>query len=431
MTASPMLAAYRVATALVGGFAPAWLAARTRNGKEDPTRLQERFGRYSRPRPGGAVLWLHAASVGESAVAMTLVEALAARDHALSFVLTTGTRTSADVVARRELARLTHVYAPLDRIDCVRRFLDHWRPDAGVFVESEVWPNLLLEARTRALPLALVNARMSPATLRRWTSWRTAARTLFGIFAFVSAADSRSVSALAELRGKPVDVSGSLKLAAPSLPVDQQARAMLEAEIGARPVWLAASTHAGEDEIALEAHELLRRERPDALLIIAPRHPDRGAAIAARARGAPRRSEGAKIGAAPVYVADTLGELGLLYEIAPVALVAGSLLPHLKGHNPVEPANHGAAILSGPYVESFDDLFEALLSADGARVVRNVEDIAAEVAALWSDESKRMRLVTSARTITERGAEAFAKTVEGLLSLRAANAKGDAADAPA
>ena len=141
MSFSPVLLLYRGASTLVGAFAGAWLGQRARNGKEDPARLGERFARYTRARPPGALIWLHAASVGESGVALGLIQALSARDPALSFLLSTGTRTSADLVARRALPRTTHIYAPLDRSDAVYRFLDHWQPDLGVFVESELWPN--------------------------------------------------------------------------------------------------------------------------------------------------------------------------------------------------------------------------------------------------------------------------------------------------
>ncbi|HRP11169.1 MAG TPA: glycosyltransferase N-terminal domain-containing protein, partial [Terricaulis sp.] len=287
MSFSPALAFYRGATATLGAFAPFWLSARARAGKEDSARLGERFGRYTQARPDGPLVWFHAASVGESGVALALIEAMAARNSALSFLVSTGTRTSAELVARRKLARVQHVYAPLDRGDCVKRFIAHWRPLLGVFVESEIWPNLILEAARADVRLALVNARMSPKTIARWLGWREAGRRLALAFNWISAADARTGEALSALRGSAVAVLGNLKLAAPAPAVDAPARAALAGEIGARPVWLAASTHEGEDKIALAAHALLRKAHPEALLILAPRHPDRGAAIAALAGGAP------------------------------------------------------------------------------------------------------------------------------------------------
>lgn len=419
MSFSPVLALYRSAVSAAGVFAGAWLSARARRGKEDPARLGERVGRYVQPRPAGKLLWLHAASVGESGVALTLIDALAARDPALSFLVSTGTRTSAELVARRAPPRTTHIYAPLDRPDAVQRFFDHWRPDGGVFVESELWPNLILEAESRHVPLALANARMSPRTLRRWMRWRAAARRILKAFRWIAAADARTATTLTELRGSLAPNLGNLKLAAPAPTSDAAAKAALIAELGGRPLWLAASTHPGEDEIVLKAHEMLRATDANALLIIVPRHPERGAAIAALAGGAPRRSCGGAIGAASVYVADTLGELGLFYDVAPVALVAGSLLAHLKGHNPIEPAKRGAAILTGPHVESFEDVFAALKAADAVVEVAGAEALARAVARLWRDEPARAQLAANARRVAALGAESFDQTVAALAALTA------------
>ncbi len=417
MSFSPALITYRLATPLLAPLAGVWLDARAKRGKEDRARLGERFGRYASGRPAGRLVWLHAASVGESNVAMALIEALAAHDPSLSFLVSTGTRTSADLVARRGLQRVLHVYAPLDTGGAVRRFLAHWRPDLGVFVESELWPNLILAAQKRGIPLALVNARMSPKSLRRWQSWNAAGARLLRAFAFAAAADARTGDALSRVRGEPVPALGNLKLAAPVPPIHRSAREALRADIGARPLWLAASTHAGEDEVALAAHAQLRMEHPDALLIIAPRHPERGEAIAALAGGAPRRARFEPIGNAPVYVADTLGELGLFYDVAPVALVGGSLFPALKGHNPIEPAKAGAAVLTGPHFESFQDVFDALIEVGGATIVGDALQIADAVKTLWRDQHARMVQTAAARRVVDVGAEAMQATIERLLAL--------------
>lgn len=417
MSFSPVLTLYRGASSVAGAFAGSWLAARVRKGKEDPARLDERFGRYATPRADGPLVWLHGASIGESGVALALVEALADQAPQLSFLITTGTRTSAELVTRRALPRLVHAYAPLDRGDCVQRFLRHWRPDVGVFVESELWPNLILGAKQAGVRLALANARMSPKTLGRWTRWRAAGGELMRAFDWGAAADARTAGTLTALRGAPVPALGNLKLAAPAPRVDAGVRTALAADIGARPFWLAASTHWNEDEIVLEAHAALRTQWPDALLIIVPRHPERGNRIAEIAGGAPRRAQFEPIGAAPVYVADTLGELGAFYDLAPVALVAGSLLEELKGHNPIEPAKLGAAILSGPNVESFEDLFGDLFAAGGARKVESPAQIADAVALLWRDEAARTAQLAAAEAVVARGAQALDETVTAILTL--------------
>lgn len=408
---SPILALYSVSAAIAGAFAGFWLRERARRGKEDRDRLPERFGRFTQQRPTGTLIWLHGASVGESGVALQIAEAMGASDPSLSFLISTGTRTSAELVARRAPPRTTHVYAPIDRVDAVRRFLAHWRPDLGVFVESELWPHLILESERAGVKLALVNARMSPKSIGRWSRWPAAAQRLNGAFTIMLAADARTADALSQLRGLPTPALGNLKLAADPSRIDGAARTALEAEIGVRPVWLAASTHDGEDEIVLKAHDILRAAFPNALLIIAPRHPERGGRIAALAGDAPRRSLNQSVGNARVYVADTLGELGMLYALSPAAFIAGSLLPRLKGHNPAEPAKLGAAIVTGPYVESFQDLFDALFAADAAIEAPDAEAIAAAIAALWRDGEMRARRAKAAAGIIERGAHALEATL--------------------
>ncbi|MGE0596022.1 MAG: 3-deoxy-D-manno-octulosonic acid transferase [Hyphomonadaceae bacterium] len=419
---SPLLGLYRLIAAALGPFAALYLRARARDGKEDPARLQERFGHGGEARPDGALVWLHGASVGESGVALQIAEAMGARDPALSFLITTGTLTSAQRVARRPPPRTRHAFAPIDRVDAVRRFLSHWRPNLGVFVESEIWPNLILESQAAGVPLALVNARMSPRSLGRWARWPNAARRLNSAFTIALAADKRTADALGRLRGESGLAIGNLKLAVEPPRVDVAQRAALEAEIRTRPVWLAASTHEGEEEIALAAHAALRAARPDALLIIAPRHPDRGARIAELAGGAPRRAHGDAIDSAPVYVADTIGELGLFYAIAPVALIAGSLKSELKGHNPAEAAHMGCAIVTGPHVESFDDLYAALFAADAALRVRDAGELAAAIAACWSGDIARRRQIAAASQVVEGGAGALEETVRRLTALLPAKA---------
>lgn len=414
MSFSPALMLYDAATRVVGPFAGLWLDQRARNGKEDAARLGERYGRYTRTRPSGKLVWLHAASVGESGVALALIEALRAREDTLSFLLSTGTRTSADLVAQRAPTRTTHVYAPIDRRDAVRRFLTHWRPDLAVFVESELWPNLILETEQAGVPLVLANARMSPRSLRRWETWRAAGEKLTRAFTWISAADQRTAQTLTRLRGGEVKALGNLKLAIAPPRVDAAARGALANETKGRRVWLAASTHPGEDEIVLAAHALLRAQSPEALLIVAPRHPERGAAVAALAGGAPRRSRFEPIGQAPVYVADTLGELGLFYDLSPAALVSGSLLPDLKGHNPVEPAKLGCAIITGPFVESFQDTFDALAAVGGAVIAPDAQSLAAAVSRLWRDAAARDAQVEAARSVINQGAAAMEVTVAQL-----------------
>ncbi|MET0182491.1 MAG: 3-deoxy-D-manno-octulosonic acid transferase [Caulobacterales bacterium] len=414
------LSLYRAGMTALSPLAPLWLGYRARSGKEDGARLAERFGRGGGERPTGPLVWLHGASVGEMGVILQLQEALAARVPALNFLVTTGTRTSAELFQKRAPVRTHHAYAPLDTPGAVKRFFDRWRPDLGVMAESELWPNLILEASARRVPLALINARMSPKTLSGWARQKETAHCLLNAFALILAADARTADALIALTGKDVRMLGNLKLAAAAPRVDAQSLAALTREIGARPVWLAASTHEGEEEILLDAHWRLLAERADALLVIAPRHPERGAKISALANNAPRRSKGDAIGGGSVYIADTMGELGALYAAAPVSFIGGSLTPDLKGHNPIEPAKIGSAILTGPFVESFQDSYDLLQDHGGARTVSNAAEIAAAVAHLWSDQAARDTLTRSATRAAEGGGAALEETCDALVALMSA-----------
>lgn len=409
---------YRAAMTMLGPMVGLALARRAAKGKEDPDRLGERYGHASAPRPDGRLVWLHGASVGESRVVLVLHQALSRARPDLSFLITSGTRTSAAVIAARAPARALHQFVPVDRADAVKRFLAHWRPDLGVFAESEVWPNLILAAKARAIPLALVNARMSPNSLANWARHKTSARTLFSAFDAVFAADARTAAGLGAILGTAPPSPGNLKLAAPAPTIDPAAAAKLGLAIGDRPVWCAASTHPGEDELVLAAHATLRARQPGALLLLAPRHPERGAAIAALCQSAPQRSSGALPAPDhPVYVFDTMGELDLCYAQSPVALVCGSLLPTLRGHNPIEPAQAGSAILSGPHVDSFADIYKSFEALGAVRWTDNPKQIADAVSGLWADPAQHAAMTTAARTAVEAGQPALEVTVARLLEL--------------
>lgn len=407
---------YRTATGALAPLTGPLLDWRARRGKEDPARLAERFGRTAAPRPRGLLVWLHGASVGETRVLMQVREALAARRNDLSFLFTSGTRTSASLLAKPP-PEARHQYAPLDRVSVARRFIAHWRPDLAVFAESDLWPNLIEETARSGAKLALVNARLSPRSLASWGRTPETARHLFQRFSAILAADARTADGIGAIVGRAISSPGNLKLAAAPPSVDDAALETLTRQIGARPVWLAASTHAGEDEIVLDAHRRIRETFPDALLVIAPRHPERGDAIAALAGGAPQRARGASPAGADVFIADTIGELGLFYALAPVSLVAGSLLPTLKGHNPVEPAKLGSAVLTGPFVESFADTFAELRDAKGAVTVRDADAIADIVIHLWTNETERAALVTAALEATSAGGASLDQTINALEAL--------------
>ncbi|MGA0603754.1 3-deoxy-D-manno-octulosonic acid transferase [Caulobacter sp. KR2-114] len=391
------LALYRAATTLAAPAAGLLLRARVRRGKEDPARLGERLGRPGLDRPPGPLAWIHAVSVGEAISALALVDGLRARRADISLLVTTGTRTAGEVVAARLPPGAMHQYAPMDTPGAVRRFLAHWRPELGLFVESELWPNLILGARQAGVRLALVSARVSEASAARWRKAPAAARRLLGAFDLVLAQDEATAARLAAI-GRPVDGRLNLKDAGEPLPADDAALAALRAATAGRFVLLAASTHAGEEAIVADAVDRLPAPRP--LLIIVPRHPARADAIAAALapRRIARRSHGQTPGAeTDVYLADTLGELGLFYRLADLAVVGGSLVPGVGGHNPLEPARLGLAIVSGPHIGNFQALYDGLAAAGGVAITgETAGEPGRTLAALVGDETARRALAAEA-----------------------------------
>ncbi|CAN7206719.1 3-deoxy-D-manno-octulosonic acid transferase [Phenylobacterium sp. LjRoot219] len=372
------LALYGAATGLLEPFAPRLLAKRARAGKEAPERIAERLGRSARPRPAGRLVWLHGVSVGESLSLLPLVEALMARG--LSVLVTSGTVTSAEILARRLPPGAIHQFAPVDAPGAVRRFLDHWRPDAGLLVESELWPNLILAARARGVRLGLISARITAASAAGWARAPRSARALLGGFDLILPQDEASAERLRRLGAQP-GPHLNLKRAGAPPPVDPAELERLTGLLAGRPVVLAASTHPGEEPLIAEA---FRAAHSDALLIVAPRHPERGAeaadALAAQGLAAARRSQGAALAPeAQAYVADTLGEMGLFLRLADVVVMGGSFVAGIGGHNPLEAARLGAAIVTGPHVANAEALYAEMAAeaavipaADAAALARHI-----------------------------------------------------------
>lgn len=411
MTGRPFsLRAYGAVTGSLRPVADAILARRLKAGKEDPERIEERRGVAGAPRPEGRLLWLHGASVGESLSILPLIGALSARMPSLSFLVTTGTRTSAQLMADRLPAAAIHQYAPIDQPAYVERFLDHWRPDAGLFVESELWPSLIGAAQARGVPLGLVNGRMSPRSADGWRRRPKAARALLDAFSVILAQDGANQDRFSALAGRPARLTGNLKHAAPPLPVDASALHRLAEAVAGRPVWLASSTHEGEEEDVVAAHRQVAAALPGLLTMIAPRHPERGDAVEAIIRGAglsvARRSKGDLPGSDDeVYLADTLGELGLFYRLSDVSFIGGSL-SETGGHNPLEPARLGCAIVTGPHLFNFEEIYAGMRRAGGSALVRNGRDLAASLLRLLSDPMTREGMAESAQAWSEEAAAA-------------------------
>lgn len=398
---------YRAASALSAPALSVYLRRRVTHGKEDPARFAERRGRASRVRPTGPLVWIHAASNGEAMSALPLIDRLGKRDPLSTVLLTTGTVTSAQLMANRLPAHAIHQYVPVDRIGWVRRFLDHWQPDAGVWLESELWPNLLWEMRDAGRPTMLINGRVSERSYRRWRRTPGLARNLLGGFALCLAQTDQEAARLRGLGAADADCVGNLKFSAPPLPVDADLLAALRHAVGERPHWLAASTHSGEEDLIADVHARLAPRRDGLLTVIVPRHPSRGSVIAESLRGqglrVARRSETPVPPAdSDVYLADTLGELGLFYRFADIALIGGSLAGGIGGHNPVEAVQQNAIPLFGPDMSNFESVAGELLQAEGARRAGDATAIAEAVSTLLDDSDLRARMTEAGGTVATR-----------------------------
>jgi len=408
------LTAYRLFTHALTPLVPIALRQRALRGKEDRERMRERLGHAGRARPGGQLIWIHGASVGETLAILPLIDALL-EEADRSVLVTSGTVTSAKLMAERLPPRALHQFAPVDAPSVTARFLDHWRPDAALFVDSEIWPNILTGARMRSIPLALINGRISARSFAGWRRFRRSAARLFANYDVCLAQDAATAERLSALGARRVEVTGSLKADAAPLPADPtRLNALLEA-IGSRPVLLAVSTHPGEDETILPAHDALRRQHSDLLTIIAPRHPERGGEIMMLAgdRATRQRSKSELPDSnTAVYVADTLGELGLFYRLAPFAFIGGSLIPH-GGQNPLEPARLHCAVMTGPHTQNFTVAYDAILSAQGAGRVHSSGEIATLAGRLIDNPA-------NARAMGDAAADAAAKLGGAVEKTRAA-----------
>ena len=400
---------YRLASWALGPAAHLVLARRAARGKEDRARLGERWGRAGLARPDGKLIWLHAASVGESLSLLPIIESLLARLPAAEILVTTGTVTSARLLADRlPQPRARHQFLPLDHPAAVRRFLDHWRPDLALWVESEFWPNLLLETHRRGIPMALLNARMSAASFRGWQRAPGLIATLLGCFGLVLAQDDAQAARLTRLGARAADSVGDLKAASsvPSAPAAELVRH--RALLGSRPVWLAASTHEGEEAVVAAAHRQLAPRFPGLLTLLAPRHPARAAqiapALAASGLRVARRSAGDTLDdQVDLYLIDTLGELGLFYRLAPIVLVAGSLGASgtIGGHNPLEAAQLGCAVIFGPDTPNCAASAAALEAAGAARRLPGADALAEALGDLLADPAQVARMGAAGVAVAE------------------------------
>ncbi len=381
--------------ALISRLAEPWVAGRLRQraraGKEDLARLPERLGVPSKIRPQGHLIWLHGVSVGETLSLLPLVSALRTRHPHITLLVTSGTRTSANLLDQRLPEGVIHQYIPVDTPNAVQRFLDHWKPDLGIFAESELWPNLILTARSHGVRLALISARITQKSAEGWGHFPVTARALLEAFELILPQDKASAQRLTALGGHLGPTLNLKRIGAP-LSCDARAHEELVATIAGRRVILASNTHPGEEQIIGEAALGL-----DVLLIVAPRHPERGASAAEVLRELGyeviRRSEGELITHnVTAYVADTLGEMGLFYQLADLAIMGGSLVPGIGGHNPLEAARLGVPVVSGPEVFNAAELYEEMLDEVAAIIAQDGKDLARHLSGLVEHDAIRQQM---------------------------------------
>jgi 3-deoxy-D-manno-octulosonic-acid transferase len=419
VTVNVLAAGWTVATTLLAPALRLNLRRRAANGREIAARLPERRGIDPTPRPAGPLLWMHAASVGET---MSILPVLDALRHRAKVLLTTGTVTSQALLDQRIPEHglsgdVLHRFAPLDVPAWVARFLSHWRPDAACFVESELWPNQLAACQAMGIPLMLINARMSDRSFGLWQHVPGFARRVLGGFAHVQARGDQDAERLKALGAPHVESPGDLKFSAPPLPVDQPELDRLRDLLAGRPIWLAASTHPGEETLIAEAHRTLADRYPDLLTIIAPRHPDRGPALATELDALRRSAKQDPPADGGIWIADTMGELGLWYRLARIAFVGRSLLPPGGGQNPLEPARLGCTIAVGPHTGNFSDHVALLRQAGGLVEVADGAALVQFVSGMLDNPDQCRRLGQHAADSVRRHADLPARTADALLSL--------------
>lgn len=347
-----------------------YLHYRCKIGKEDPIRLKERMGFATLPRPVGKLICFHAASVGEVVSIFPVINAVQRLNPQQEILLTTGTLTSAQIVYNwlkeesKRSSKIRHQFIPLDSMGWVRRFLDYWHPDVIVLVESELWPNLILQSYKNGIVLALINARLSDKTVKAWRHFPKLAHDILSCFQQVFARSEKDRQNFLQFEIK-AECHGDLKQIAPELPVDLSALEHLRQVIQNRPIWLAASTHAEEEAVIVNVHKKLTQEWPNLWTIIVPRHPQRGDKIIKQLGFMPRRSLNQYPDHSGLWLCDTLGELGLFYRLADIVFMGNSLNVTSKGggHNPFEPARLHCALATGLRIENFVDAYQVLSNA--------------------------------------------------------------------
>ncbi len=396
------------------------LKQRLRNGKEDPQRWPERKGFYTLPRPQGQLIWFHAASVGESLCILPFVKLLQQEHPEYHIMVTTGTITSATLMERHLSGTAFHQFSPMDNPRWVKRFLKHWQPNIAIWVESELWPNLVRQTGRANIPMFLINARMSPKSYSKWKKAGFIAKRILSKFDIIMAQsdqDAQHYTSLLCDPNKKIMVTGNLKWDAEVVAYDEDALHKLQKAIGDRPYWLASSTHPPEDDYIVQTHKAIQQQYDDILTIILPRHPQRGSALVESVKpySACQRSEQQLPDAQTAfYIADTIGETSLFYALSPIVFMGGSLFPH-GGQNMLEPAKQNSALITGPYTHNFILIMETLQNSNAITIVKDAEALADTVCRYLNNNLQRKAAQAAAMNAAARLGGAVEKTYNHIL----------------
>lgn len=392
-----------------------YINKRKENGKEDVKRFNERIGRPALKRPEGKLVWLHGASVGESVSMLPLIQKIIETYPNIHVMVTTGTVTSADVMNKRLPERAFHQFIPIDNPIFTTRFVKYWHPDVVLWFESEFWPAILSSIRRKNIPLILINGRISNKTFKRWQQFDFLSKELLSCFTLCLGQSEEDAYRLRVLGAKDAICLGNLKYAGLPLPIDEEKRNELLTQINNRPLWLASSTHNDEEVKVTKIHQRLLAKFPDLLLIIAPRHPNRGQEITDELHKlnikTALRSANEKITTATnIYIADTIGEMGLWYDIANLVFIGGSLIPH-GGQNFIEPSRVRDAVIVGPYMHNFTDAMNRAKKADAIMQINDTVELEELVSQLLENKD----LLEAKRSLAYNWATSESKVLDGIM----------------
>ncbi|MCE3254531.1 MAG: waaA [Rickettsiaceae bacterium] len=414
-----MILLYQLLSILFSPLIDLYLAFRKFKNKEDRTRFDERLGKAKITRPEGFLIWVHSASVGESKSALTLINDIVKKRPDANILITSGTVTSATEIAKNLPERTIHQYIPVDRFFAVKNFLKHWQPNLAIFVESELWPNLVVQTKKSGCPLFLVNGRISDSSFGIWKIFHKIGFNLLENFSAILAQSRIDQQKFINLGAKNIHFVGNLKSAAPALKVNENELENLRQQIGSRKFWLASSTHKGEEEIIIRTHQKIKKYFPDLLTIIAPRHINRLEEIIKLIPQGLKfavRSKKEAIGNSEIYLADTMGELGTFYSLCKISLICGSLIDNIGGHNPFEAVQLGSVILSGRYVKNNKEAFDDLEKSGCCVMIKDEEDLAENLLKIMEDENCHLSLLQNVKSLQGNSSEVLDKILKIVLN---------------